>query len=105
MAAFGRAAERARSRGGGTIIYAVSVDLTSKTAGGGLRPPEELEALARQDPIDRMRRRLLEAGVLEGADDEQIQRDCASVVAAAVEEARAAPSPDGPRALDNVFHA
>ena len=50
-----------------------------------------------------MRRRLLEAGVLEAADDEQIQRDCASVVAAAVEEARAAPSPDGPRALDNVF--
>jgi TPP-dependent pyruvate/acetoin dehydrogenase alpha subunit len=50
-----------------------------------------------------MRRRLLEAGVLDAADDEQIQRDCASVVAAAVEEARAAPSPDGPRALDNVF--
>jgi 2-oxoisovalerate dehydrogenase E1 component alpha subunit len=103
LAAFGRAAERARSQGGGTVIHARAVDLTSKAAGGGLRPPEELEALARQDPIDRMRRRLLEAGVLAAADDEQIQRDCASVVAAAVEEARAAPSPDGPRALDNVF--
>src|SRR5260370_892595 len=70
---------------------------------GGLGRPEELEAVAGQDPIDRMRGRLLEAGVLEAADDEQIQRDCASVVAAAVEEARAASSPDGPRALDNVF--
>ncbi len=103
LAAFGRATERARSQGGGTVIHALAVDLTSKVAGGGLRPPEELEALARQDPIDRTRRRLLEAGVLHAADDEQIQRDCATVVAAAVEEARAAPSPDGPRALDNVF--
>jgi 2-oxoisovalerate dehydrogenase E1 component alpha subunit len=102
LAAFGRAADRARSQGGGTVIHALAVDLTSEAPGGGLRPPEELEALAGQDPIDRMRRRLLESGVLE-ADDEQIQRDCASVVAAAVEEARAAPSPDGPRALDNVF--
>jgi len=103
LAAIGRAADRARSQGGGTVIHALAVDLTSKAPGGGLRPPEELEALAGQDPIDRMRRRLLEAGVLEAADDEQIQRDCASVVAAAVEEARAASSPDGPRALDNVF--
>ncbi|HXB03492.1 MAG TPA: thiamine pyrophosphate-dependent enzyme [Candidatus Angelobacter sp.] len=105
LGAFSRAVGRARSQGGGTVIHALAVDLTSKAAGGGLRPPEELEALARQDPIDRMRRRLLEAGVLEGADDERIQRDCASVVASAVAEARAARSPDGPRALDNVFHA
>jgi TPP-dependent pyruvate/acetoin dehydrogenase alpha subunit len=104
LAAVGRAAERARAQGGGTVIHALAVDLTSKGEGGGLRPPEELEALARQDPIDRMRRRLLEAGVLDGEDDDRIQRDCASVVAAAVDEARAAPSPDGPRALDNVFH-
>jgi len=103
LAAFGRAADRARSQSGGTVIHAVAADLTSKASGGGLRPPEELEALAGQDPIDRMRRRMLQAGVLEAADDDQIQRDCASVVAAAVEEARAAPSPDGPRALDNVF--
>jgi 2-oxoisovalerate dehydrogenase E1 component alpha subunit len=103
LAAFSRAAHRARSQGGGTVIHALAVDLTSTAPGGGLRPPEELEALAGQDPIDRMRRRLLDLGVLEATDDEQIQRDCASVVAAAVEEARAAPSPDGPQALDNVF--
>jgi 2-oxoisovalerate dehydrogenase E1 component alpha subunit len=105
VGAFSRAAQRARSHGGGTVIHALAVDLTSKAPGGGLRPPEELEALARQDPIDRMRRRLLEGGVLEAEDDDRIQRDCAGVVSAAVEEARAAPSPDGPRALDNVFHA
>ena len=103
LAAFSRAADRARSQGGGTVIHAVAPHLTSTTSGGGLRPPEELEALAALDPLDRMRRRLLQAGVLEAADDDQIQRDCASVVAAAVKEARDAPSPEGPQALDNVF--
>src|SRR5216684_9202276 len=103
LAAFGRAADRARSQGGGTVIHALAVDLTSTAPGGGLRPPEELEGLAGQDPIDRMRRRLMESGVLQADDDDQIQRDCGIVVAAAVEEARAAPSPDGPQALDNVF--
>src|SRR5258708_34826581 len=93
-AALGRGADRARSRGGGTVIHALAVDLTSKAPDGGLRPPEELEALAGQDPIDRMRRRLLEAGVLEAADAEQIQRACPSGVAGAAEAAKAAPSPD-----------
>jgi TPP-dependent pyruvate/acetoin dehydrogenase alpha subunit len=79
------------------------VDLTAKTPAGERRPPEELEALAAHDPIDRMRRRLLDQGILEEATDDHLQRECARVVAAAVEEARAAPSPDGPQALDNVF--
>src|SRR5260370_13611158 len=70
LAALGRAADRARPQGGGTVIHALAVDLTSQAPGLALRPPEDLEALAGQDPIDRMRRRLLEAGVLEAAGDE-----------------------------------
>ena len=50
-----------------------------------MRPPEELEALAGLDPIDRMRRQLTAAGVLDAAGDEQIGRECASTVAAAVD--------------------
>jgi TPP-dependent pyruvate/acetoin dehydrogenase alpha subunit len=103
LAAFKRAAERARSKGGASLIHASVVDLTAKTPAGGRRPPEELEALAAEDPIDRMRRRLLGQGVLDEATDDHLQRECARVVAAAVEEARAAPSPIGPQALDNVF--
>jgi 2-oxoisovalerate dehydrogenase E1 component subunit alpha len=102
-AALDRAVERARSKGGATLIHSQVVDLTSMAAGGGMLPPEQLEALARQDPIDRMRRRLMAAGALDDAADEQAQRDCARVVEAAVAEARLAPSPEGPRALDNVF--
>ncbi len=103
LAAFGRAVERARSKGGPTLVHAHVVDLTTKAPGGGLRPPEELEALAGQDPIDRMRRRLIGQGVLDETTDDQFQRDCASVVLAAVDEARKSPSPDGPSALDNVL--
>jgi len=102
-AAFSRAVQRARSRGGPTLIHAQVVELSSIAAGGGILPPEELEALARQDPIDRLRRRLFAAGVLDEPADDQAQRDCAGVVEAAVAEARLSPSPEGPQALDNVF--
>jgi 2-oxoisovalerate dehydrogenase E1 component alpha subunit len=103
FAAFRRATARARTGGGPTVIHAPIVDLTSRKPGGGLRPPEELEALAGHDPVERMRRRLLAAGVLDESADDNLQRECASVVRTAVEEAKAAPSPKGPQALDNVL--
>ena len=102
-AAFSRAAERARSNGGPTLIHALVPELTSTAPGGGLRPPEELEAQAWQDPIDRMRRRLAAAGGLSDDADDGIQRESARAIAAAVVEARQAPSPEGAQALDNVF--
>ena len=85
LAAFQRAVARARAKGGATLIHASVVEITSRAPGGGMRPPEELEALAGLDPIDRMRRRLMAAGVLDEAADEQVGRECASTVAAAVD--------------------
>ena len=85
LAAFRRAVARARAKGGATLIHASVVELTSRAPGGGMRPAEELEALAGLDPIDRMRRRLTAAGVLDEAADEQIGRECASTVAVAVD--------------------
>jgi 2-oxoisovalerate dehydrogenase E1 component alpha subunit len=102
-AAFGRAADRARGGRGPTLIHASVVDLTSKSASGDLRPPEELEALASHDPIDRMRRYMISRRILDEDTDDQLQRDSAGEVAEAVKEARRSPSPAGPRALDNVF--
>ncbi len=85
LGAFQRAVARARTKGGPTLIHATVVELTSRAPGGGMRPPEELEALASLDPIDRMRRRLMAAGVLDEAADEQVERECAGTVAAAVD--------------------
>ncbi|HSS94862.1 MAG TPA: thiamine pyrophosphate-dependent enzyme [Candidatus Dormibacteraeota bacterium] len=103
LAAFGRAAARARSSAGPTLIHAAVPNLASSLPGGGRRPPEELEALAAHDPIDRMRRRLAAAGILDSEADDRIQRDCAAEVEAAVEQARASAPPEGALALQNVF--
>jgi 2-oxoisovalerate dehydrogenase E1 component alpha subunit len=103
LAAFSRAVERARSGGGPTLIHAPVIELTSLSPAGGLRPAEELEAMAQEDAIDRMRRFLIGATVLDDAGDEQVRRDCASVVETAVREADEAASPEPAAALDNVF--
>ena len=97
------AVERARSGGGPTLIHAPVIELTSLSSTGSVRPAEELEAMAQHDPIDRMRRFLVSAGVLDDAGDEQVRRECASVVEAAVREAEEAASPQPAAALDNVF--
>ena len=103
LTALGRAVERARSGEGPTLVHARVAGLTSLTSRGTRQPPEQLEALARQDPIERMRRDLHETLVLDDATEDQIQRDCILVVEAAVQQARSSPSPEAARALDNVF--
>jgi 2-oxoisovalerate dehydrogenase E1 component alpha subunit len=103
FAVLSRAVQRARSGEGPTLVHASVLDLTSLTARGAYRPQEELEALARQDPIETMRRDLHAQGILDDGADDRIQRDCISLVEAAVEEATGAPSPEPSQALDNVL--
>jgi TPP-dependent pyruvate/acetoin dehydrogenase alpha subunit len=50
-----------------------------------------------------MRRDLHALGMLDNDADDRIQRDCMSVVEAAVEQARTAPSPEPGQSLDNVL--
>lgn len=97
------AVERARSGHGPTLVHVRVADLTSMSSLGGYRPQEELEALAQQDPIERMRRHLIQSLVLDATTDEQIQLDCIDVVEAAVQEALAARSPAPEQALQNVW--
>ena len=103
FASITRAFERARAGEGPTLVHARVVELTSLAHTGGLRPQEEMEALAWHDPIELMRRHLHESRMLDDSTDHQIQRDAISVVDAAVEQAQSAPAPEPTRALDNVF--
>jgi 2-oxoisovalerate dehydrogenase E1 component alpha subunit len=103
FAVLSRAVERARSGLGPTLVHARVLNLASLTARGTHKPQEQLEAVARQDPIERMRRELDALGMLDGDADDRIQRDCISVVEAAVDQARKAPSPEPRQALDNVL--
>ncbi len=103
FAVLSRAVEHARAGHGPTLVHARVADPTSMSPLGGYRRQEELEALAQQDPIERMRRHLIRSLVLDASNDEQIQLDCIDVVEAAVGEALAARSPAPEQALQNVW--
>lgn len=98
-----RAVERARSGEGPTLVHASVPEPVSRTSDGEFLPPERLEAVARHDPIERMRVRLHAAGLLDRVADLRVQRDCIAVVEAAVAEAMDADAPQPTLSLDNVF--
>lgn len=105
LEAFDRAAERARSGEGPTLVHARLTALTSRTPRGAFQTQDQLEMGARQDPIERMRRQLHEAQLLDDNGDDQIQRGCIPVVESALEHALSSPMARPAEALDNVFHA
>jgi 2-oxoisovalerate dehydrogenase E1 component alpha subunit len=97
---------RARSGQGATLIAAKVPRITSHSSDDDqrrYRPPEELEALLRRDPIERFRDYLLDEGVIAEAADQQVQRECAAEVEEAVRAAEAAPSPDAADLERHVF--
>jgi TPP-dependent pyruvate/acetoin dehydrogenase alpha subunit len=100
-----RAADRARSGEGPTLVHARLTALTSRTPRGAFQSQDQLETVARQDPIERMRRQLHEAQLLDDDGDDQIQRGCITVVESALKQARDTPMAQPAEALDNVFHA
>lgn len=102
-AALERAVQRARAGDGPAILHARVPRLGSVDANGEILPPEQLEATARLDGLDRMRLELFAAGLLDEAGEATIQRDCAGVVESAARQAADAASPEPAAALDNVL--
>jgi 2-oxoisovalerate dehydrogenase E1 component alpha subunit len=101
--ALSRAVDRARSGGGPTLVHAKVIELTALTPRGSRQSQEQMEAMSHLDPIERMRRRLRDANLLDDTTDDNIQRDCIGAVAAAIDQAASATSPEPAAALDNVF--
>lgn len=104
LEALERAAARARSGEGPTLVHARITALTSRTPRGSLQSQDQLEAVARQDPVERMRRQLHELQLLDDDGDDQIQRDCIAVIESALDQARNVPMAEPAEALENVFH-
>ncbi len=101
-----RAVARARAGEGATLLAVTVARFTSHSSDDDqrrYRPQEELEALLRRDPIERLRNYLYDEGLLSEADDERIQQECAGEVEAAVAYAEAAPSPLAEDILKNVY--
>lgn len=106
FAATAIAADRARSGNGPTYIEAVTYRMGPHTTSDDptrYRPEAELEEWRAKDPLDRVKRYLINAGAL---DDEQLQEidDHADEVAKDLRAAiRALPEPDPLSFFDTVF--
>src|ERR1700738_3296465 len=97
---------RARAGEGPTLIDAKVARFTSHSSDDDqrrYRPPEELEAMLRRDPIERFRTYLQQASLLSDEDDERIQQECTSEVDRAVQIAEAAEPPDASDIYRHVF--
>ena len=102
--AVARAAERARSGGGPTLLEARTYRHFghSRTDPATYRPPEEVQEWLQRDPLDIARARLAALGV--PAEDAVAADDRANqLVEAAIAAARAAPPPDPSDALTDVW--
>jgi 2-oxoisovalerate dehydrogenase E1 component alpha subunit len=100
------AVEKARSGRGPTLIVAKVARFTSHSSDDDqrrYRPPEELEAMLRRDPVERFRTYLQQASLLSDQDDERIQQECTSEVDRAVQIAEAAEPPDASDIYRHVF--
>jgi acetoin:2,6-dichlorophenolindophenol oxidoreductase subunit alpha len=102
--AVARAADRARSGGGPTVLEARTYRHFghSRTDPAKYRPAEEVEQWLQRDPLAVARGRLAGAGVSPQSVKAAADR-AAATVAAAVAEARAAPAPDPRDAFTDVW--
>jgi TPP-dependent pyruvate/acetoin dehydrogenase alpha subunit len=89
--AVGEAIDRARSGDGPTLIDAVTCRVRGHWAGHVPSDAERAGVVARPDPIEVLRARLLERGVATEADMRAVHERAEREVAAAVEQARAVP--------------
>jgi pyruvate dehydrogenase E1 component alpha subunit len=99
-----RAAERARSGQGPTVLEARTYRHFghSRTDPATYRPAEEVQEWLERDPLDIARSRLAALGV-PVEDAVQADERAAQLVAAAIAAARAAPGPDPSEALTDVW--
>ncbi len=105
-AAAREAVERARSGEGASMIECDTYRYRGHHVGDpGLayRTREEIDAWMEKDPIERLRRDILQEGDVTEAELEAIDGEVQEEVAAAVEFAKAAPWPDVDEVDDHVF--
>jgi pyruvate dehydrogenase E1 component alpha subunit/2-oxoisovalerate dehydrogenase E1 component alpha subunit len=100
------AIDRARAGEGPSFIEAVTYRMGAHSTSDDpsrYRSTAEVEAWARRDPLDRLRRHLVVLGLLADADDEVLTRELAAEIAAAVEEVEQLPPPERATLLEDVY--
>ena len=95
------AVARARAGEGPTLIEAETYRFYAHTSDDNdalYRTPEEVETWRKRDPVAWLRQYLIESRLLTEAQEEELDGEVIDLLAEAVEQAEAAPSPDEPLA-------
>jgi TPP-dependent pyruvate/acetoin dehydrogenase alpha subunit len=104
--ATGEAVARARAGGGPSLIEAVTTVMGGGTVtneGRKWRSDEELAEWMAKDPIQRLRRALLDDGTLTAARADEIAKSAKSEAEAAAKFVHESPDPDPKNATRNVY--
>jgi pyruvate dehydrogenase E1 component alpha subunit len=99
------AVDRARVGGGPTLIECKTYRWRTHFEGepDTYRPPEEVEAWMKRDPIPRYRQLLIEQGVVSAREADEIERRVVQELDEAVEFARQSPLPVPESALEDLW--
>jgi pyruvate dehydrogenase E1 component alpha subunit len=99
------AVERARAGGGPTLIECKTMRMMGHAIHDGAEyvPRELLEAWEKRNPIELFERRLLEQGIADQAEIDEIQHRCEVEVADAIDFAEQSPMPDPATVMDGVY--
>ncbi len=99
------AVERARRGDGPTLMECKTYRQKghSRWDSATYRPKEEVEEWLQKDPVRRLKRQLLEKGVMSGAEAERLEKEVVNTVEAAVRFAIDSPNPAPEEALEDVY--
>jgi pyruvate dehydrogenase E1 component alpha subunit/2-oxoisovalerate dehydrogenase E1 component alpha subunit len=100
------AVDRARSGGGPTFVEAVTYRMGAHSTNDDptrYRSQAEVDAWAKKDPLDRLRRHLVHLGLLNDASDAELEKELAAEVKAVVDDVEKLPPPARESLLDDVY--
>lgn len=100
------AIERARTGGGPTLVECKTYRVRPHAEGmrdTGYRAKEEIESWKARDPIARFREKLLDEGIAERQELDDIDQDVTELIEAAHEFALGSPMPDPATVFDHVY--
>jgi pyruvate dehydrogenase E1 component alpha subunit len=100
------AIERARSGGGPTFVEAVTYRMGPHSTSDDpsrYRDQAEVDAWAKKDPLDRLRRHLVRLGLVSDAHDEEMDQAIAAEISEAIAQAEALPPMQPGSLVDDVY--
>jgi pyruvate dehydrogenase E1 component alpha subunit len=100
------ALERARGGQGPTFLEAVTYRMGAHSTSDDpsrYRSQEEVDAWARRDPLDRMRKHLAHLGLISDEADAALDLEIAAEIGAAIEAVEAMPSPERSSLVEDVY--